>query len=219
MARGRVLQTKSHLRTMLGYESILGSMDQPMHSRLLFNFPRLVLSVASATLLFAATPGFAKDHGDGGKQDKHAQKDYQKAQKHAEKDYAKERKNDAKQQAKAQKHAEKRLREDIKQGTYFDERQRIIVRQYYVSNYGNGKKCPPGLAKKKNGCLPPGQARNWQVGQPIPGGVTIYTVPQPVIQLLPPAPYGYRYARIGSDIVLVQQQNNLIVDIIIGLLG
>jgi Ni/Co efflux regulator RcnB len=36
---------------------------------------------------------------------------------------------------------------------------------------------------------------------------------------LPPAPYGYRYSRIGGDIVLVQQQNNLIVDIIQGLLG
>lgn len=190
-----------------------------MHSRFLFRFPRLVLSIAAAALLLAATPGFAKDHGDGGNEDKHAQKEYQKAQKHAEKNYAKERKNDAKQQAKAQKNAEKRLREDIKQGTYFDERQRITVRQYYVSNYGNGKKCPPGLAKKNNGCMPPGQARYWQVGQPIPGGVTVYTVPQPVIQLLPPAPYGYRYARIGGDIVLVQQQNNLIVDIIIGLLG
>jgi Ni/Co efflux regulator RcnB len=36
---------------------------------------------------------------------------------------------------------------------------------------------------------------------------------------LPPAPYGYRYARLGNDIVLVQVQNNLIVDIIVGLLG
>ena len=198
-----------------------GLMDYLMHSHLLSNFPRLVLSVAAATLLLAATPGFAKDKGndDGGKEDKHAQKEYQKSQKHAEKEYAKDRKNDAKYQEKAQKHADKRVREDIKQGTYFDDRQRITVREYYVSNYGNGKKCPPGLAKKNNGCMPPGQARNWQVGQPIPGGVTTYAVPQPVIQLLPPAPYGYRYARIGSDIVLVQQQNNLIVDIIIGLLG
>lgn len=190
-----------------------------MNSRLLLNLPRLVLSVAAATLLLAATPGFAKNNGDGDKEDKHAQKDYEKAQKHAEKNYSKERKDDEKYQEKAQKHADKRVREDIKQGTYFDERQRVTVRQYYVSNYGNSKKCPPGLAKKNNGCMPPGQARYWQVGQPIPGGVTIYSVPQPVIQLLPAAPYGYRYARIGGDIVLIQQQNNLIVDIIIGLLG
>ena len=94
-----------------------------------------------------------------------------------------------------------------------------MVRDYYVQNYGGGRKCPPGLAKKNNGCMPPGQARNWAVGQPIPRGVMLYQVPQPVILQLPPAPYGYRYARIGGDIVLVQQQNNLIVDIIVGLLG
>ena len=39
-----------------------------------------------------------------------------------------------------------------------------------------------------------------------------------VLRQLPPAPYGYRYARLGDDIVLVQQQNNLVIDIIVGLL-
>ena len=186
--------------------------------------PRRIVSLLIASLFLAAAPGFAKDHGDNGNGNgngngKHAQKENQKAQKHAEKEYAKDRKDDQKQHEKAQKRAEKRQREDIKQGRYFDDRQRTSVRQYYTQTYGNGKNCPPGLAKKHNGCMPPGQARNWQVGQPVPRGVTVYTVPQPVIRLLPPAPYGYRYARIGGDIVLVQQQNNLIVDIIIGLLG
>ncbi len=194
-------------------------MDHKMHKHRFFSSSRHIVSLAVTALLFAATPGFAKDQDEGGKQEKHAQKDYQKAQKRAEKEYSKDQKQAAKQYAKGEKRAEKRRREDIKQGTYFDDQQRITVRQYYSSNYGNGKKCPPGLAKKQNGCMPPGQARNWQIGQSIPRGVTVYTVPQPVIQLLPPAPYGYRYARIGSDIVLVQQQNNLIVDIIIGLLG
>ena len=75
------------------------------------------------------------------------------------------------------------------------------------------------MAKKNNGCMPLGLVRNWAVGQPVPAGVIIYAVPQPVIRQLPPAPYGYRYARIGGDIVLVQQQSNLIVDIIQSLLG
>ena len=69
------------------------------------------------------------------------------------------------------------------------------------------------------GCMPPGQARKWDVGQPIPSGVQVYPVPRPVLVQLPPPPYGYRYARIGNDIVLVQQQNHIIVDIIVGLLG
>lgn len=36
----------------------------------------------------------------------------------------------------------------------------------YGSNYGYGRgNCPPGLAKKHNGCMPPGQARKLARGQ------------------------------------------------------
>lgn len=183
-----------------------------------FASPHRIAALAMASFFLVAAPSFAKDHGtEGGGNGKHAQKEYQKAQKHADKEYAKDRKDVRKQHEKAHKRADKRRREDIKQGAYFDDRQRDSVRQYYSHNYGNGKRCPPGLAKKHNGCMPPGHAGHWQIGQPVPRGVTVYTVPQPVIRLLPPPPYGYRYARIGGDIVLVQQQNNLIVDIIIGL--
>lgn len=161
-----------------------------------------IVSLAIASLLFAGT-GFAKDKGDdrddsGGKHgNKHSEK-YEK---------------------KAEKKAEKREREDIKQGAYFNDQQRTFVREYYTTTYRDGRRCPPGLAKKNNGCLPPGQVRNWVVGQPVPRNVVVYSVAQPVIRMLPPAPYGYRYARIGGDIVLVQQQNNIIVDIIQVLLG
>jgi hypothetical protein len=36
---------------------------------------------------------------------------------------------------------------------------------------------------------------------------------------LPPAPYGYRYARIGNDVVLVRRQNNIVVDIMVNVFG
>lgn len=147
-----------------------------------------------ASLLLAG-PAFAKDKGDdhdnGG--DKHSQKN--------------------------EKKAEKRERKEIQQGAYFNDQQRTFAREYYTTTYTKGKRCPPGLAKKNNACLPPGQARVWVVGQPVPSNVTIYSVAPPVIRILPPAPYGYRYARIGGDIVLVQQQNNIIVDIIQVFLG
>lgn len=216
----RILHTPISGGVKLTDELISSLMDYTMTCLLPSTTPRRLVALAMASLFLAAAPSFAKDHGDEGNgEGKHAQKEYRKAQKHADKEYAKDLKDDQKHDAKAQKQAEKRQREDIKQGRYFDDGQRTLVRQYYTQTYGNGKNCPPGLAKKHNGCLPPGQARNWQVGQPVPRGVMFYTVPQPVIRLLPPAPYGYRYARIGGDIVLVQQQNNLIVDIIIGLLG
>ena len=167
-----------------------------------------LVALAIASLL-VASPALSKGKGDddgehGNGKGKHSQKFEEKQDK---------------QEAKEYKKAEKRERKEIQPGTYFNDQQRTVVREYYVQNYSNGKRCPPGLAKKNNGCMPPGQARTWAVGQPVPRGVTVYAVPQPVILQLPPAPYGYRYSRIGGDIVLVQQQNNLIVDIIQGLLG
>ena len=170
-----------------------------------FNLSGRVFALAISAM-FIAGSALAKNNDDdegngkGKGKDKHAEKYEKKEQKRSEK-------------------AEKRERKEIEQGRYFNDQQRTYVREYYTSNYGLGKKCPPGLAKKGNGCLPPGQVRTWMVGQPIPRNVTIYSVPQPVILQLPPAPYGYRYARIGGDIVLVRQQNNLIVDIIQVLLG
>lgn len=159
----------------------------------------VALAIASVLMV---SPAFAKDkgddHGNGGKHgNKHSQK-------HEEK---------------AEKKAEKREREEIKQGAYFNDQQRAYARQYYATTYKDGKRCPPGLAKKNNGCMPPGQAQNLVIGQPIPSNIRVYQVAQPVIRQLPPAPAGYRYQLIGGDIVLVQQQNNIIVDIIKGLLG
>lgn len=125
-----------------------------------------------------------------------------------------------KQADKADKKASKAGNHDgVKVGAYFNDQHREAARAYYTEQYGHGKNCPPGLAKKNNGCLPPGQARKWVVGEPVPHGVVIYSVPQPVLVQLPPSPYGYRYARIGGDIVLIQRQNNLIVDIMVGLPG
>jgi Ni/Co efflux regulator RcnB len=185
-----------------------------------FDTTRRLAAVAIASLLMAGT-GFAKDNdGEGnGKGNKHAQKNEQKAEQKANKHADKQQDKAEKQREKGDKQVAKREREEIRPGSYFNDQHRTYARQYYTQNYGQGRNCPPGLAKKNNGCLPPGQAKKWDVGQPIPRGVTVYSVPQPVLVQLPPAPYGYRYARIGNDIVLVQQQNNLIVDIIVNLFG
>jgi Ni/Co efflux regulator RcnB len=188
---------------------------------ILFKQSWRILSFVVAAM-FAASPVLA-DKGD--KPDKHAGKQLEKAEKRAEK----ADKHAQKYAQKAEKHAEKdrkhaakrdkREREEVRVGAYFNDQHREYARRYYTQNYGDGRRCPPGLAKKNNGCMPPGQAKKWAVGQPVPQGVTIYPVPQAVIVHLPPPPYGYRYARIGNDIVLVQSDNHLIVDIIVGLLG
>ena len=49
------------------------------------------------------------------------------------------------------------------------DRDRNTVYSYYRTEYGAGH-CPPGLAKKNNGCLPPGQAKKlYNRGQRWPG--------------------------------------------------
>ena len=49
------------------------------------------------------------------------------------------------------------------------------------SRFVGGRACPPGLAKKNNGCLPPGQARKLGVGDRLPEHLDRYNLP-----------YGYR---------------------------
>ena len=61
------------------------------------------------------------------------------------------------------------------------DRDRTLVRTYYRNEYTAGR-CPPGLAKKNNGCLPPGQAKKmWSVGQPLPPQICL--LPDPPARL------------------------------------
>jgi hypothetical protein len=89
---------------------------------------------------------------------------------------------------------------------------RETIREYYGSDQHG---CPPGLAKKNNGCLPPGQAKKrYQVGQTIPGDVSIESLPDILRSRLPPAPDGYQYQVIDGDVALIQLGTNIILDAI-----
>ena len=53
--------------------------------------------------------------------------------------------------------------------------------------------CPPGLAKKGNGCQPPGQAKkNWARGEYLPRGYSDYTAYRDI-------PNAYRQRLAGGD--------------------
>ena len=74
------------------------------------------------------------------------------------------------------------------------DRDRNAIYGYYRTEFAGGN-CPPGLAKKNNGCLPPGQAKKlWAVGQPLPPGLAYYPLPAVLLGQLTPAPAGYQYA-------------------------
>lgn len=83
------------------------------------------------------------------------------------------------------------------------DRDRTAVYNYYRGQYAAGN-CPPGLAKKNNGCLPPGQAKKaWAIGQPLPGSVMFYPLPAALLGQLTPAPAGYQYVQVASDILMM----------------
>lgn len=102
---------------------------------------------------------------------------------------------------------------EIRVGAVFNDQHRQSVQQYYGKQVSQGHRCPPGLARKNNGCLPPGQARKFQVGQPLPSDVVWYTVPPAVVVRLPVVPPGYHYARIGVDLVLLAKGSGVVVDV------
>ena len=98
-------------------------------------------------------------------------------------------------------------------GRHFSDGDRMIVHEYYEEQFRRGK-CPPGLAKKNNGCMPPGQAKKWHVGKPLPKSVIYYEIPPAIIVQLPPPSPGYRYVRVASDILLIAVGTAMVVDAI-----
>ncbi len=98
-------------------------------------------------------------------------------------------------------------------GGYFGDRQRDAARDYYREEYRGGH-CPPGLAKKHNGCLPPGQARKWVMGRPLPRDVAYYPVEPQVRVRLGTPPAGYEFVRVASDILLIAVGTSMVMDAI-----
>lgn len=96
---------------------------------------------------------------------------------------------------------------------YFDDRHRNIFGNYYRNEFRRGH-CPPGLAKKHNGCLPPGQAKRWTLGRPLPRDVIFYDLPASVIRQIGYPPPGYRFVRVASDILMITIGTGLVVDAI-----
>ncbi|HKU99032.1 MAG TPA: hypothetical protein VJR58_27315 [Vineibacter sp.] len=90
-------------------------------------------------------------------------------------------------------------------------RDQFTIRQYFGQQFSSGH-CPPGLAKKNNGCLPPGQAKKWGMGRPLPGGLPYYPLPGDLLARLLPPPAGYQYIRIANDVLLMATGSRMIVD-------
>jgi Ni/Co efflux regulator RcnB len=101
--------------------------------------------------------------------------------------------------------------DDARAERFFSDRHRVAVHDYYGNAFRSGR-CPPGLAKKNNGCMPPGQAKKWRVGQPLPRDVVYYQVPQDLVIRLGTPPSGHRYVRVAADILLITVGSAIVVD-------
>lgn len=90
---------------------------------------------------------------------------------------------------------------------------RVVIKEYISHNYHSN--CPPGLAKKHNGCLPPGQAKKlYRVGYTLPSTVVWEPVPQSLLVRLDPVPMGYQYVMVDRDVLLVSEASHKVIDAI-----
>ena len=85
-----------------------------------------------------------------------------------------------------------------------------ILADYLRQNIRPGY-CPPGVIVSDNGCVPQNYVRRYYIGNTVQQGVVLEPLPPYLAAQLHP-PYGYYYAQIDNDIVLVNQQTGRIVD-------
>ena len=102
---------------------------------------------------------------------------------------------------------------NIQIGGYFSDSQRRVAIDYYEPQFRAGN-CPPGLAKKNNGCMPPGQAKKWRKGYRLPSDVVYYEVPSSVSIRLGVPPEGHKYVRVAADILLIAVGTGMVIDAI-----
>jgi Ni/Co efflux regulator RcnB len=168
--------------------------------------------VAAAAFAAAVTAGAAfadkPDGVGGGRPDKHQQKDRHGGDERRGGHEARERRGDD-----GSDHRVLRDGGGPRAGVHFAERQRTVVREYFGREFRAGH-CPPGLAKKGNGCMPPGQAKKWSVGRPLPREVVYYDLPPAVVVEIGLPPAGHRYVRVATDILLIAVGTGMVIDAI-----
>lgn len=94
-----------------------------------------------------------------------------------------------------------------------DRSSRVAIERRLETYYD--RKCPPGLAKKYNGCLPPGHTKHYAIGRPLPSYVEYWAVPQEVIMLLPSAPAHTQYVLVDRDVLLISEASRKVIDALV----
>lgn len=100
--------------------------------------------------------------------------------------------------------------DDDKVAIRIDFGDRDIIRDYIRDDYRSN--CPPGLAKKRNGCMPPGQAKKYRIGYSLPDDLRWHSIDDDLRRRLDPLPRGYDYVRVDKDILLIGEATKKVID-------
>ncbi|MCK9276095.1 MAG: hypothetical protein M0P57_13500 [Syntrophales bacterium] len=191
---------------------------------------KMITIVATAVLLCAGTYAYADPPNKGRdesrkrwqetereqlKERREAQREYRKTREEVERE---ERKRYEENQRESRKHHEEMQREALKheqemQRHYFTGDHRTYIEGYYSDLYRKGH-CPPGLLKRGGRCVPPGHAKRWEIGRPLPRDVIFHDLPPILIERMGPPPAGHRFVRVAEDILLITTGVGMVVDAI-----
>jgi hypothetical protein len=94
---------------------------------------------------------------------------------------------------------------------YFNDDRKRLVRNYYSQHKSAGH-CPPGLAKKNNGCLPPGQVKKWRKGHQLPEDFVYDDLPRALLRELGRTPDNYKVVRNDRDLLLIDIGTRMVID-------
>jgi Ni/Co efflux regulator RcnB len=116
-------------------------------------------------------------------------------------------------QYKKNKHSDSKKDKQSRRTISIEKNDRETIR-HYMQGHSHRTSCPPGLAKKHNGCMPPGQARKYEIGKKLPEDVTYEFLPYALRRNLQPLQSGYQYVLVDNDVLLMSKTDRTIADIV-----
>jgi len=94
----------------------------------------------------------------------------------------------------------------------FNDADRRHIQDYYSRSDDHQKHMPHGLAKKKH--LPPGLEKHVARNGKLPPGLQGRGLPNDLERHLSPLPESYVRLKVGSDVVLLNQKTQVVMDVI-----
>ncbi|MDR2030904.1 MAG: RcnB family protein [Azoarcus sp.] len=175
------------------------------------------LRVLLAALLagaFASAPVLAAppDHDRDGRAPRPAQRHADAPRRHAEKAPERRAREAPGRRAEARPRRVER-RPPPPPVAHFEHRHRDVAHDYFRRTFAKGR-CPPGLSRRGQHCVPTHHVRAWKRGAVLPRTITYYDVPSALLIELPPPPHGHRYVRVAGDILLLAIGTGLVIDAI-----